>query len=44
MFEDFLDILCMEELMDVDEEFEKVLLEVEEYVKILVILCFSELG
>lgn len=30
--------------MDVDEEFEKVLFEVMEYVKILVILCYSELG
>ena len=34
----------MEEPMDADEESEKALLEVEEYVKISAILCFSELG
>ena len=30
--------------MDADEESEKALFEVEEYVKISAILCFSELG
>ena len=42
--EDFSDISRMEEPMDADEESEKALLEVEEYVKISAILCFSELG
>ena len=42
--EDFADISRMEEPMDADEESEKALLEVEEYVKISAILCFSELG
>lgn len=42
--EDFSDISRMEEPMDADEESEKALLEVEEYVKISAILCFSETG
>jgi len=42
--EDFSDISRMEEPMDADEESEKALFEVEEYVKISAILCFSELG
>ena len=42
--EDFSDISRMEEPMDADEESEKALLEVEEYVKISAILCFSEMG
>ena len=42
--EDFSDISRMEEPMDAVEESEKALLEVEEYVKISAILCFSELG
>jgi len=42
--EDFSDISRMEEPMDDDEESEKALFEVEEYVKISAILCFSELG
>lgn len=42
--EDFADISRMEEPMDADEESEKALLEVEEYVKISAILCFSEMG
>jgi uncharacterized protein YgfB (UPF0149 family) len=42
--EDFADIARMEEPMDADEESEKALFEVMEYVKISAILCFSELG
>nr|WP_203565769.1 UPF0149 family protein [Alteromonas hispanica] len=42
--EDFSDISRMEEPMEADEESEKALFEVEEYVKISAILCFSELG
>ena len=42
--EDFSDISRMEEPMDADEESEKALFEVIEYVKISAILCFSELG
>lgn len=42
--EDFNDIARMEEPMDTDEESEKALFEVMEYVKISAILCFSELG
>jgi uncharacterized protein YgfB (UPF0149 family) len=42
--EDFSDISRMEEPMDADDESEKALFEVEEYVKISAILCFSELG
>jgi len=42
--EDFSDIARMEEPMDDDEESEKALFEVVEYVKISAILCFSELG
>jgi hypothetical protein len=42
--EDFSDISRMEEPMDADEESEKALFEVEEYVKVSAILCFSELG
>ncbi len=42
--EDFADISRMEEPMDADEESEKALFEVMEYVKISAILCFSELG
>ena len=42
--EDFSDISRMEEPMDADEESEKALLEVEEYVTISAILCFSEMG
>ncbi len=42
--EDFADISRMEEPMDADEESEKALFEVMEYVKISAILCYSELG
>ena len=42
--EDFADIARMEEPMEADEESEKALFEVIEYVKISAILCFSELG
>nr|WP_220099954.1 UPF0149 family protein [Alteromonas lipotrueae] len=42
--EDFADIARMEEPMDADEESERALFEVMEYVKISAILCFSELG
>ena len=42
--EDFADIARMEEPMEADEESEKALFEVIEYVKVSAILCFSELG
>ena len=42
--EDFADIARMEEPMEADEESERALFEVMEYVKISAILCFSELG
>ncbi|QJR79987.1 UPF0149 family protein [Alteromonas pelagimontana] len=42
--EDFADISRMEEPMNEDEESERALYEVVEYVKISALLCFSELG
>ncbi|WP_218354056.1 UPF0149 family protein [Alteromonas lipotrueiana] len=42
--QDFSDISRMEEPMDADEESERALNEVVEYVKISSLLCFSELG
>lgn len=42
--EDFADIARMEEPMNDDEESEKALYEVVEYVKISALLCYSELG
>lgn len=42
--EDFADIARMEEPMNEDEESEKALFEVIEYVRISALLCFNELG
>ena len=42
--EDFADIARMEEPMDEDEESEKALFEVIEYVRVSAMLCFNELG
>ncbi len=42
--EDFADIARMDEQMSEDEESEKALFEVVEYVRISSMLCFNELG
>ena len=42
--QDFSDIARMEEPMTEDEESERALFEVVEYVKISALLCFNELG
>jgi yecA family protein len=44
VLQDFSDIARMEEPMDDDEESEKSLFEVMEYVRISALLCFNELG
>lgn len=41
---DFADIARMEEAMEADDESEKALYEVVEYVKVSALLCYSELG